>query len=311
MVTIDRRTIPEAATESRWQTADGTRVRRIDWHAEPYRGSMLFMPGRGDIYEKYLETLHGFWNDGWNVTASDWRGQGGSGRFSDQPNVGHVDDFGTWIADLAFFWSQWKARTPGPHVLIGHSMGGHLVLRALAEKAVDPDAVILSAPMLGIRAGGVPAWLGHAYAKLMTWLGDPARPAWKVSEKPGAAEATRHLLLTHDRARYEDEPGWWDLRPELKMGPASWGWVERAVDSTRRLEKPGVLEAIDTPLLILATTADQLVDTKRIQRDAKRLPDAELVLFGEEAAHELLREADPVRDQVLAAMEDFLERRLV
>ena len=80
MVTIDRRTIPEAATESRWQTADGTRVRRIDWHAEPYRGSMLFMPGRGDIYEKYLETLHGFWNDGWNVTACDWRGQGGSGR---------------------------------------------------------------------------------------------------------------------------------------------------------------------------------------------------------------------------------------
>lgn len=310
MVTIDRRAIPAEATESRWQAADGWDIRRIDWRAETPRGSILFLPGRGDIYEKYLETLHGFWMDGWNVTASDWRGQGGSGRFSDQPNIGHVDDFAIWIADLAFFWKRWKAETPGPHVLIGHSMGGHLVLRALAEKVVDPDAAILSAPMLGIRAGGVPSWIGHAYAKLMTRIGDPKRAAWKVSEKPGTPAALRHKLLTHDKARYDDEPGWWDVRPELKMGPASWGWVERALDSTRRLERPGVLETIETPILILATTADQLVDTKRIIVDAERLPDAQLKLFGDEAAHELLREADLVRDQVIDAINQFLERRL-
>ena len=42
----------------------------------------------------------------------------------------------------------------------------------------------------------------------------------------------------------------------------------------------------------MATTADQLVSTKRIIKDSKRLPKAELLLFGKEAAHELLREAD-------------------
>lgn len=310
MVTIDRRAIPAAATESRWQAADGWDIRRIDWRADSPKGSILFMPGRGDIYEKYLETLHGFWADGWSVTASDWRGQGGSGRFSDEPNIGHVDDFATWIADLAFFWKRWKAAMPGPHVLIGHSMGGHLVLRALVENVVDPDAAILSAPMLGIRAGGVPSWIGHAYARLMIRLGDPKRAAWEVSEKPGTSAVLRHKLLTHDRARYDDEPGWWDLRPELKMGPASWGWVERAMASTRRLERPGVLERVETPVLIVATTADQLVDTRRIIVDAARLPDAQLKLFGDEAAHELLREADPVRDQVIDTINQFLERRL-
>ena len=280
MVTIDRRAIPSAATESLWQTADGWDIRRIDWRTEGPGGSILFLPGRGDIYEKYLETLHGFWEKGWNVTASDWRGQGGSGRFTDQPHVGHVDDFGSWIADLAFFWKRWKQEMPGPHVVIGHSMGGHLVLRALAERAVDPEAAVLSAPMLGIRAGGVPSWIGHAYAKFMSRIGDSARAAWKVSEKPGASAAMRHKLLTHDKTRYDDEPGWWELRPQLEMGPASWGWVERAIASTRLLERPGVLERVDTPMLILATTADQLVDSKRIIADAERLPQAELVLFG-------------------------------
>ena len=98
------------------------------------------------------------------------------------------------------------------------------------------------------------------------------------------------------------------LRPELKMGPASWGWVERAIASIRGLERPGALEAIDTPILIVATTADQLVDTNRIITDAERLPNAELVLYGDEAAHELLREADTVRNQVVATMNRFLER---
>ncbi len=308
MVTIDRRAIPASATESRWHTYDGWAIRRIDWRADTPRGSLLFMPGRGDIYEKYLETLHGLWVSGWNVTACDWRGQGGSGRNSDRPHIGHVSDFGIWTDDLADFWQQWTAEVPGPHVLMGHSMGGHLVLRALAERVVDPDAAILSAPMLGIRAGGVPSGIGHAYARLMARIGDPARAAWKVSEKPGSPASMRHKLLTHDKARYDDEAGWWRLRPDLEMGPASWGWVESAFASTRMLERPGVLETIATPMLILATTADQLVDTHRIIVDTKRLKNAQLALYGDEAAHELLRETDGVRDQVVAAIDAFLEQ---
>jgi lysophospholipase len=41
---------------------------------------------------------------------------------------------------------------------------------------------------------------------------------------------------------------------------------------------------------------------------AARLPRGELVDFGRGAAHELLREADPVRDHVLAQIDCFLDR---
>jgi lysophospholipase len=306
--TMNRRAIPADAVETMWQAADGWPIRRIDWQgAKPLRGSLLFLPGRGDHYEKYLETLQFYANAGWRVTSIDWRGQGGSGRLLDDQQVGHIDDFSTWVADLRHFWTRWKAETPAPHVVLAHSMGGHLAMRALVEKAIDPDAVAMSAPMLGIQTGGLPLAVNHAFAKLMCRLGKDRTAAWKVSEKPMSSMNLRQKILTHDKDRYEDELAWWQLRPVVKLGPPSWHWVERAIASIRMLDEPGRIESVEIPVLLLATTADQLVSTPRIIRDSKRLPYAETLVFGKEAAHELLREADGVRDKCLARITEFFE----
>ena len=285
-------------------------IRRIDWPgaAGGKRGSILFLPGRGDCYEKYLEALEQWHRAGWRVTASDWRGQAGSGRLGNDAVTGHVDDFSRWVDDLAHLWRLWRAETRGPHVLIGHSMGGHLVLRALAEGRVAPDAVVLSAPMLGFYGSVLPVSWMHRIAGAMKRFGDPARPAWKWSEKPGEVPVTRINLLTHDADRYADELWWRERRPELVMGPGSWGWVERAYESMRGLDAPDVLEAIGQPVLLLGTTNDKLVDMTAIEAAARRLPAGELVRFGNEARHEILREVDPVRDRAMEAIAAFLDR---
>ena len=307
---IDRRAIPAAARESRWTAPDGAALRRIDWPVPPgtARGSILFLPGRGDFYEKYLETLEEWHRAGWAVTAADWRGQAGSGRLGGDATTGHVEDFAVWIDDLAMLWAEWRAHTPGPHVLAAHSMGGHLAMRALVERRIAPDAVILSAPMLGMAGPPLPLGLLHAVARLMTRFGAPTRPAWKWSEKPGEVPANRQQLLTHDPERYGDELYWRDARPELVMGPGSWRWVERAYASTRIIEAPGAMESVTVPVLILSTSADKLVSHPAAVRAAARLPKGELIAFGPEAEHELLRETDAVRARAQAAIADFLER---
>ena len=271
------------------------------------RGSILFFPGRGDNYEKYLETLHQWYAAGWRVTAADWRGQAGSGRLGKDSVTGHVSDFSVWVEDLAEFWQDWKASTPGPHILAGHSMGGHIILRACVEDRVDPDGVILSAPMLGF-VGNIPIAIGQASAKLMCMIGDPARPAWKWSEKPGEVPASRQYLLTHDEDRYADELWWREERPELVMGPGSWGWVERAYASMRRIFGRARLENTSLPILIIATNNDKLVAMRAIDEAASRLPNAELIRFGKEARHEILREEDSVRDRAMEAAFNFLDR---
>lgn len=310
---FNRRAIPAAAHEGHWLAPDSHAIRRIDWaptNEKRPRGSLLFLPGRGDFYEKYLESLDHWHRKGWHVTALDWRGQAGSGRLSPDPLIGHVQDYAVWIDDLAAFWQAWSAEradVPGPTVLIAHSMGGHLALRALAEKRVAPAAMVLSAPMLNFTTPG-PLALLHAVAQAMCRIGDPQRGAWKWSEKPGETAARRANLLTHDLERYDDEAFWRSARPELVLGPASWRWVERGYSSMQGLFAPGLLEAVETPVLLLSARHDKLVSARAIERAARRLPRGQLVGWGPEARHELLREVDPVRDEVLRRIDDFFDR---
>jgi lysophospholipase len=161
--------------------------------------------------------------------------------------------------------------------------------------------------MLGFT-GGLPMVVTGGYAKLMHALGRGDHAAWKASEKPLSGMNVRATMLTHDQDRYADELAWWNLRPGVKLGPPSWHWVERAVASIRLLDSPGLVETIETPSLMLATSADQLVSRMAIERYCQRLPHCELLMFGKEAAHELLRDADPVRDKCLATIDAFLER---
>lgn len=211
--------------------------------------------------------------------------------------------------DLAALWSVWKAQTPGPHVLAGHSMGGHIVMRAVAERRVDPDALVLSAPMLGMAGPPLPLPVLNWIARFMTLIGPPTRPAWKWSEKPGEMPADRRDLLTHDPDRYADEVWWREKRPELVMGPGSWKWVERAYASSRAIFARGRLEQVAVPVLILATSRDRLVSHAAIETACERLPDCELVDFGSDAHHEILRETDAVRGRAMAAIAGFLDRK--
>ncbi|MET1755628.1 alpha/beta hydrolase [Novosphingobium sp. RD2P27] len=305
------RAIPVLAREQTWRAPDGQLIRRIDWpQTEKSRGALLFAPGRGDCYEKYLHALSDWHAEGWHVTAIDWRGQGMSGRFGTDNATGHIDDFSCWIADLGAFWDMWRVSVRGPHVFVGHSMGGHNALRAVAEGRVAPDALVLVAPMLGLNPGWVPSGLLHLLARVIAGLGDRRRPAWKARELPLAVASARMQLLTHDEATYADETWWYEQRPDLLMGPPSWGWVVAAITSIRTLERRDILERIQVPVLILATEADRLVSWRAIQRAAARLPRCELVTFGSEARHEILREVPAVRERALGAISRFLQRVL-
>lgn len=302
-----RRAYPEGSILDTLPMADGWPVRRFRWplHGDQ-AGSILFAGGRGDIIEKYLESFAHWHGSGWDVTAFDWRGQGGSGRLAPDPGVGHVEDFAIWIDDLETMTADWIGNTAGPHVIIGHSMGGHLILRALAERRIAPDGAVLVAPMLGFETGVVPLGLAVAAVRLAAAIA-PRRPAWKTNERPAPRHASRQQFLTGDVGRYEDEI-WWKLtKPELDLGPPSLKWLEQAHSSCLGLRAPGALEAIDLPVLVIGTRGDRLVSPSAIPEAAARIAKARLVMFDESVAHEILRECDGPRDRALQEIDAFLE----
>ena len=285
-----------------WTAPDGWPHRRYDRRGTG-RGRLLFQTGRADMIEKYRHTLDHFHAQGWDVTAFDWRGQGGSGRLA-AGDVGHVEDFGLLVDDLAAFWRDWQ-RGDGPHVLVAHSMGGFLSLRALVEGRIDPAALVLVAPMLALRSP-VGDRLGGLLARWQVGRGDPARAAWRRLEGERAARA-RQMRLTHDLTRFEAQQAWRAAHPDLCLGSPSWQWVAQAFAQTAALRADPRLDQLRTPVQFVLADADRLVDSRAAVRVANRMPAAELLRFGPESAHEILRELPPVRDKALAAIDAFLD----
>jgi lysophospholipase len=296
---------PPGARFSTWHAPDGWAHRRMDWSARGKpRGTLLFAGGRGDFIEKYLAALHHWRRRGWNVTAFDWRGQGGSGGAI---VGGNLDSFDPWIGDLEALAADVREAGPAPHVLIAHSMGGHLLLRALAERRVAPDAAVLTAPMIEVNSAPLPSVTAGPIAEFMCLTGVKDMPMWRTPPRGTPWWDRRRTSLTRSAELYEDELYWWDREPEFNIGPPSWGWMRAAHRSAADWFGEAQLSGLAVPILILGAERDRLVSAAAIRRVAALLPRAELFMYPE-AAHELLREADDVRLDALARIDAFLDR---
>ncbi len=65
---------------------------------------MVLLTGRGEFIEKYATEVVGeLLQRGFAVAALDWRGQGLSDRPLPEHDAGHIDNFGTYVADLKLF----------------------------------------------------------------------------------------------------------------------------------------------------------------------------------------------------------------
>jgi lysophospholipase len=304
--TFDRRAFPSGAALSRWAAPDGWSYRRMDWPKRgKARGSLLFAGGRGDFIEKYLEACAWWHGQGWNVTSFDWRGQGDS-RGSD--GKAGPDDLDLMVEDLAALIEQWRASSPGTHVAVAHSMGGHLLLRTLAERGPEIDAAVLVAPMLMINSAPLPSAAAWGLSSFLSMFGMGSQPVWQQGRRPAPVGTSRQTILTASPERYEDELYWWKKHPGYNLGVPSWGWLDRAYRSCAALT-PERLAQVKLPVLLVGSERDRLVSPAAIRRASTLLPDAELLMF-DDSGHEILREADPVRLAALERIDSFLEARL-
>ncbi len=285
-----------------WRAADGWPLRTYRWpQTDAARGSLLFLTGRGDFIEKYLEAVTHWHDRGWDLAGFDWRGQGGSGRMLADPLICHQTSFDPLVDDLAGFVRTWQAGTPGPHVIVAHSMGAHLALRMLAEHAPPVAAAVLVSPMIGIRIARVPRGAVRLAAAIANAAGWGER---RVARRDIGDVGGR---MTSCPDRLADKLWWKAQRPEIASGAPSWGWVHAALASIARLPE-AALATIPAPVLLVAARGDPVIDVPAIERAAALLPHAELQIVAG-GGHELLREADVRRRPVIARIDRFLAGR--
>ncbi len=161
-------------------------------------GTILLVHGLGEHVQRYAWLAAQLNAVGWNVVGYDHRGHGRSGG----PR-GAIPAADSMLADLSAMVDRVRRDQPGRLVLLGHSMGGLIAARFVAEglQAAPAawsrplDALVLSSPALdagmsamqklqlgigsrllpnlAVSNGLKPEWISHDAAVVREYLADP------------------------------------------------------------------------------------------------------------------------------------------
>ena len=273
----------------------GARLRYAVWNVPGTpRGTAMVLTGRGEFIEKYATEIVGELMDrGFAVYAVDWRGQGLSDRPLADRGKAHIDNFTTYIADLALFLETIVApAAPRPVVALCHSMGAHILLRHLAEHGSGPlSAGVFVSPMTALRREA----MLRSVLMLM-----PEVPAVEERYLFGTgpfvllAREFASNYVTHDERRYRFTDEWFTADPRLAVGGPTIGWSRQAVRSMTAALAPGYLERIDLPLILMTAGEDRLIDPASHGPIVARMRHAEHFTIAN-ARHEIMMETDDIR----------------
>src|ERR1700759_1419848 len=129
------------------------------------QGVCVLLNGQTEFIEKYFEVIDELRGRGFAVATMDWRGQGGSGRMTEDSRKSFVGDFSEYDEDLDTLmnWVVTPMLAAGEKpVALAHSMGAHNLLRLLARRPSSFDAAVLCAPMIAISFRGQKEFLVRA-----------------------------------------------------------------------------------------------------------------------------------------------------
>ena len=222
-------------------TPDGLALALSEWSVAAPRGLVVVVHGLGEHAARYGHVAAALNAAGWSVFAHDQRGHGRSGGLR-----GTLPRADALLEDLALVLDH-APETGGPRVLLGHSMGGAVAARFVAE-ALAPhpaswsrpvEGLALSSPALAARLSAWQRWqlaigerllpdlaqrngidprgLSHDEAAVAAYVADPL-----VHDRISARLA-RFILDAGEHVRAA-APRW--ALPTLLM----WGGADRVVD---------------------------------------------------------------------------------
>jgi alpha-beta hydrolase superfamily lysophospholipase len=266
---------------------DRLRLHYRAWEADDPRAALIVVHGMFEHSRRYQELGAFMAEGGLSTYALDLRGHGAS-----EGRRGHARRFALFLQDLDRFRREVQGLVPHgtPVFLLGHSLGGLIVLRYLEEYDTPIRAAVLTAPWLG-TAVPVPRWQVVLAGVLNRVL--PAFPF------PFRMDAT---TLSHDPARVADYQDDADIHGTIT--PRLFTEISTAIHQA--LQRG---DRIHIPIRLLLAGDDRLVDTARSLAFARSLnPERVTVEVLDGLFHEVLQERE--RRQIMRGVRGFFLEHL-
>ena len=245
LVSLSINPIPSGGMVADFEGYDGLKLRSALWEPTrgPARGTVCIVPGRGEFIEKYFEVIADLRRRGFAVAIFDLRGQGGSERMLSNPRKGHVVAFTEYDRDLAIFIDEVvRPALPEPYIGMGHSLGGHILLRNAQDEASPFARMILLSPMIEIhdRMLGVKRPVARTYSTVAGLCGFASAYVRGGSDEPDDFTDFETNRLTTDHVRWSRNKAIIEAAPELALGSPTVGWLRAALRSSAMLSRPGL-----------------------------------------------------------------------
>ena len=286
------------------KTKDGTNLRyAICCDTAGTRGTICLFQGRRAYIERDFEVIEDLRARGFSVATLDWRGQGLSDRLLKNRLKGHIKSYEQYDMDLEAFMRQVVLPDcPPPYFGLAHSMGANVLLRSLT-KSTWFEAAVMATPFLGFSETKMPVSVSRPIIKFLKaiGLGRLSLPGDFLSRK------FENNVLTHDRARYEQQAEIIRQNPDLNVGGPTISWLAASLDSHKKLAKLKGSDALRVPVLFVAAGDEKVVSNEKIHAFSRNVAGTPVVTV-ENAYHELLLERDDMREQFFAAFDSFMDQ---
>jgi lysophospholipase len=254
-------------------TKDGALYGEIFLPSAAPRGVVVINHGYAEHCGRYHEVAHVITDAGWAALSYDVRGHG----HSPGPR-GYIDRFQIYLDDLDAVHAVARGLVPAaaPTVLLGHSHGSLIALRALAsDRPPTAVAVILSSPYLALKLA-VPG-----YKKLLAKIGS------RLAPKLAQPNALRVEDLTHDTAKQAERTA-----DTLCFDVATARWFTESTAAQQFVAANA--QRIEMPTTWLVGTDDSIADPAQSERVAGKIRGAQFHgLAG--FRHEVFNEVDRAR----------------
>lgn len=264
--------------------------------ASACKGVIVALQGLSEFAEKYFETAQEALSRGYGFLALDWRGQGGSTRYLDNPHKRHSQGLDADAHDLKKALDDCPALgADTPLFMVAHSMGGQIGIRFLDLYPKLFKAAGFTAPLMGLHAfqktGNM---IGTSATTFLSSLSGTSYAPMGGDWLPDTRDLTSHLVFSQDTERGAVHNAWMRANKTLQVGHVTNQWLKDAHQSCLYTQNIMALEAIDTPCLFTVAEHETLVDNTKTKLVSARLPHSSFYEIPT-ARHEILMEKDSVR----------------